>query len=156
MLMNPDKWPSVHFPPAVPKQQVELNTIIYVYENLPSLWTAEEDIRLQELAEEFVIKQGEKTFRAKGEIPLQNRLKFNLMIGEDRENQPKRDAWVTNKLGELISDGRADVLKADEKYDPPKRDKDRRRDFHSSITIIDGKIVKEDNEELRIEVPWDF
>jgi hypothetical protein len=156
MLMNPEKWPSVHFPPAVPKQQVELNTIIYVYENLPKQWTAEEDIRLQELAEEFVLKQGERTFKAKGEIPLQNRLKFNLMVSEDRENQTKRDKWVTTKLEELISEGRADVLKKGEKYEPPKRDKSRRRDFHSSITIVDGEIVKEDSDELRIEVPWDF
>lgn len=157
MLMNPDKWPSVHFPPSVPKQQVEINTIIYVYENLPVKWTAEEDIRLQQLAEEFVLKHGKKTFKSKGEIPLPNRLKFKLMIGEDGENQSKRDSWVRDRIEELISDGRADKLKEGETYAPPKRDKNRRDNSHSSITIVDGKIVKEsDNEALRIEVPWDF
>ncbi|MFK7789703.1 MAG: hypothetical protein AB8C95_09465 [Phycisphaeraceae bacterium] len=157
MLMNPDKWPSVHYPPSVPKQQVELNTIIYVYENLPPKWTAEEDIRLQQLAEEFVMKHGKKTFKSKGEIPMANRLKFKLMIGEDGDNQVKRDEWVKNKLEGFISEGRADKLEKGEKYDPPKRDKNRRREFHSSVTIVDGQIVREDNnEELRIEVPWDF
>lgn len=157
MLDNPEMWPSVRFPPAVPKQQVELNTIIYVYENLPKDWTVEEDIRLQELAEEFVMKKGEQTFKSKGEIPLPNRLKFKLMIGEDGENQIERDKWVTTKLEELISEGRADKLAEGQTYDPPKRDKDRRGDFHSSITIINGKVVEEDNDgPPRIEVPWDF
>ena len=157
MLMNPEKWPSVKFPPSVPKQQVELNTIIYVYENLPKDWTVEEDIRLQGLAEEFVMKKGEQTFKSKGEIPLPNRLKFKLMIGEDGENQAKRDKWVTTKLEEMISEGRADKLAEGETYDPPKRDKSRRGGFHSSITIVDGEIVTEDNGgPPRIEVPWDF
>ena len=156
MLMNPEKWPSVRFPPAVPEKQVELNTIIYIYEHLPAQLTAEEDVRLQGLAEEFVLKQGEKTFKAKGEIPLPNRLKFNLMVGEDRENQPKRDAWVRGKLGELISDGRADKLAEGETYAPPHRDKSRRGEFRRGVTIVDGKIVEEESDELRIEVPWDF
>ncbi|MGB0768323.1 MAG: hypothetical protein ACPGYV_11505, partial [Phycisphaeraceae bacterium] len=158
MLMNPEMWPSVRFPPAVPKQQVELNTIIYVYENLPAIWTAEEDIRLQELAEEFVMKQGERTFKAKGEIPLQNRLKYKLMIGEDRENQVKRDEWVAEKLEELISEGRADKLAKGQTYEPPTRDKDRRRtDFHGGFKLVDGELVRdEDDSPPRIEVPWDF
>ncbi|MEO0475522.1 MAG: hypothetical protein AAF085_06075 [Planctomycetota bacterium] len=158
VMMNPDKWPSIRFPPSVPKQQVELNTIIYAYENLPAKLTAEEDIRLQGLAEEFVMKQGEKTFKSKGEIPLQNRLKFNLMVGEDRENQPKRDAWVTTKLEGLISEGRADKLAAGETYEPPKRDKERRRTEFPNFKIVNGEIVKEQQEDgpPRIEVPWDF
>ena len=155
MLMNPEKWPSVRFPPAVPEKQVELNTIIYIYEHLPPKLTAEEDVRLQGLAEEFVLKRGEKTFKAKGEIPLPNRLKFNLMVGEDRENQAKRDAWVRGKLGELISDGRADKLAEGETYEPPHRDKNRRPDF-PGVKIVDGKVVEEESDELRIEVPWDF
>jgi hypothetical protein len=155
MLMNPDKWPSVRFPPAAADQQTELNAIIYVYEHLPAKWTAEEDIRLQQLAEEFVMKKGERTFKAKGEIPLQNRLKFNLMIGEDRDNQTQRDAWVRGKIEELISDGRADKLEDGQEYDPPKRDKNRRRGF-SSVTIVNGEVITDSEDELRIEVPWDF
>lgn len=158
MLKNPDAWPSVRFPPAVPKQQVELNTIIYVYENLPPKWTVEEDIRLQGLAEEYVKKQGERTFKDKGKITLPSKLTYMLMIGEDREHQPKRDDWVRGKLEELISDGRADKLAAGKTYDPPKRDKSRRNtDFHSGVTIVNGEIVKDDdNRPPRIEVPWDF
>ena len=156
MLMNPEKWPSVRFPPSVPKQQVELNTIIYVYENLPKDWTVEEDIRLQGLAEEFVMKQGERTFKNKGEIPLPNRLKFKLMIGEDGENQTQRDKWVTAKLEGLIAEGRADKLAEGETYEPPKRDKSRRRSEFSSVIIVDGKIVKDDDGPPRIEVPWDY
>lgn len=157
MLMNPEKWPSVRFPPAVPEKQVELNTIIYVYENLPAKWTVEEDIRLQELAEEFVLKKGERTFKAKGEIPLNNRLDFNLMFGEDRDNQVKRDKWVTTQLEGLISEGRADKLAEGETYEPPHRDKNRRNEFRSSVTIVDGKLVEDkDGGPPRIDVPWDF
>lgn len=155
MLMNPDKWPSVKFPPAVPKQQVELNTIIYIYENLPARLTALEDIRLQELAEEFVMKKGERTFKDKGKIPLQNRLEFALMYSEDRENEVKRNKWVTTKLEGLISEGRADKLAAGETYDPPKRDKNRRPDF-PDFKVVNGQLVEEESGELRIEVPWDF
>ena len=79
------------------------------------------------MAEEFVMKKGERTFKAKGEIPLQNRLDFNLMIGEDRENQTKRDKWVTTQIQGLISEGRADKLAEGDTYEPPKRDKDRHR-----------------------------
>lgn len=143
MLTHPEKWPSVHFPPAVPKQQIELNTIIYVYENLPAKWTAQEDIRLQKLAEEFVMKQGKRTFKAKGEIPLQNRLKFKLMAGEDSENQAKRDQWIKEKLNKLIQEGRADKLSEGKSYAPPKRDKQRRRELES-------------NTPPRIDVPWNF
>ena len=32
------------------------------------------------------MKHGEKTFKAKGRITLPNRLKYELMIGQDREN----------------------------------------------------------------------
>lgn len=157
MLSNPDAWPSVKFPPAVPKQQVEINTIIYVYENLPAKWTVAEDIRLQELAEEYVKKQGERTFKSKGEITLPNKLKYKLMIVDDRDLQPKRDEWVRGKLHELISSGRADKLAEGETYDPPKRDKSRRNsEFHSSVTIVDGKVVREDTGPPRIEVPWDY
>jgi len=34
VLAHPDAWPSFHFPPAVPKRQVELNSIIYLYEHM--------------------------------------------------------------------------------------------------------------------------
>lgn len=157
MLTNPDKWPSVHFPPDVPKQQAELNTIIYIYEHLPAKWTAEEDIRLQELAETYVMKHGKRTFKSKGEFTLPSKLKFALMIGEDLGHQAKRDKWVIGKIEELIADGRADKLKEGETYNPPKRDKERRRNF-TTTTIVNGEVVHstEDGAPPRIEIPWDY
>ena len=155
MLSNPDKWPSVRFPPAIPEQQIEINTIIYIYENLPAMWTAEEDIRVQELAEKYVMKHGKRTFKSKGEFTLPSKQKFALMYGDDRENQSSRDEWVRGKLEELISEGRADKLAEGETYNPPERDKDRGGDFRS-ITIVDGEVVEEDTSPPRIEVPWDY
>ena len=48
MLNAPEAWPSVHFPPSVPAKQVELNTIIYVYEHWDPRWTVAETRRLRE------------------------------------------------------------------------------------------------------------
>ena len=102
------------------------------------------------------MKKGEQTFKDKGMIPLQNRLKFNLMISEDAENQSKRDKWVADKLEGLISDGRADKLAKGVTYDPPKRDKSRRGDITTSLKVVDGKVVVDKNGAPRIEIPWDY
>jgi len=48
------------------------------------------------------------------------------MVSEDRDDQAKRDAWVAEKLQELIDTGRADTLEDDQTYDPPTRRKDSR------------------------------
>lgn len=162
MLMNPDKWPSVNFPPKVPEKQVELNTIIYVYENLGrDNWTVEEDVRLQELAEEYVLKQGERTFKSKGTITLPNRLQYKLLVSEDRENQKKRDAWVAEKLSDLRDAGRLDTMEqAGGKYDPPHRIHTRARSFHGDFKIeINGKTVSKGDDKdapKRIEIPWEY
>ena len=153
MLDNPDAWPSVHFPPSVPKQQAELNTIIYIYENLAPSWTVEEDMRLQELAKEYIMKQGEKTFKSKGQITLPNRLKYNLMVSEDRENQAQRDSWVTGKLDELIQAGRTDKPEDVGEYNPPERSNTR---DGGRITIRFDDDEDDKDAPKRIEVPWDL
>lgn len=162
MLMHPDKWPSVNFPPKTPEKQTEVNTIIYVYENLGrDGWTVQEDYRLQQLAKEYIIKRGEKTFRSKGGIELPNDLTFKLLVGDDRENQNKRDQWVAAKLSDLRDAGRLDTMEqAGGEYDPPERTHDRARSFGGDVTItINGETVKGDddnNAPKRIEVPWDY
>ncbi len=157
MLENPDAWPSVRFPPKVPAKQTEVNTIIYIYENLSPQWTVEEDMRLQMLAKDYIMKQGEKTFKSKGEIALPNKLKYNLMITEDRENQIQRDNWVTGKLDELIKSGRADKLAAGEEYNPPERSHTRRPNFVLRRFDENGKLIggEHDDDAKRLEVPWE-
>ncbi len=152
MLANPDAWPSVHFPPAVPEQQVEVNTIIYIYENLSPEFTVEEDMRLQQLAYDYIKKQGVKTFKTRGELTLPNKLKYRFTFSEDRENQEQRDKWVADKLKELISEGRADKLEEGETYEPPERTHTRRDRF----TIrFDNDGEDDENAPKRIEIPWD-
>lgn len=159
MLMNPDAWPSVRFPPKVPSKQVEINTIIYVYENLSPNWTIHEDIRLQTLAHEYIMKQGERTFKTKGTIDLPNKLQYKMMFGEDRENQKKRDAWVSDKLKEFISSGRADKIDDVGEYNPPHRTHTRRepeslkQELDKLRSEAEGKAEKEAPK--RIEIPWD-
>jgi len=157
MLENPDAWPSVRFPPKVPERQAEVNTIIYIYENLSPDWTVQEDMRLQELAKDYIMKHGERTFRDRGEITLPNKLKYNLMITEDRENQAQRDNWVTGKLDELIKSGRADKIEDVGEYDPPERTRSRRPDFVIQRFDENGKLIsgQHDEDAKRLEVPWD-
>jgi len=154
MLENPDKWPSVHFPPKVPEKQIELNTMIYIYENLETTWTMEEDVRLQKLVQDYMKKNGETTFKRKGEVQLPNGLKMKLMIGEDQENQEQRDTWVYDKLNKLIESGRADDIKVVGKYEPPLRDHKRERNLAIHLTTEADKKDQAD-EPKRIEVPWE-
>ncbi len=107
-MTNPDKWPSVHFPPYLPKHSTELSTIIYMYERLSTNWTLEEDKALRQLAERFIKRNGNTIFRRQGKITLPNRLNFELLAAKDKEHQAKRDAWVEAKLKQLIKTGRAD------------------------------------------------
>lgn len=149
MLANPEDWPSVHFPPSVPEQQVELNTIIYVYENLSTEWTVAEDIRLRGIAEEYVQDHGERTFRSKGEVRLPNRLRYYLMVEDDAEAQQERDEWVARKLTQLAEQGRTDTLAEGETYDPPLRTHQRQRP-RRPVQLDDD----DPNAPLRITVPW--
>ncbi len=152
MLANPEKWPSVHFPPSVPKKQVELNTIIYVYEHWDPKWSLDEHRRLRDQVDAFIKRYGEATLRSRGVAQLPNDQKFALMVAKDRENQEARDKWVTEKLEGVIKDGRADKLAEGKKYDP--RNRDKRAGFQGIRVIIrDGKQVN-DNEAPRIELPF--
>src|SRR5690606_38137684 len=118
MLLNPDDWPSVHFPPKVLEQQVELNTIIYVYETWDRDWSVAEERRLRELVGAFVRREGDATFRRRGTLNLPGGGQFKLMVAEDRGLQAKRDQWTADRLKRLIDTGRADTLAADAKYEP--------------------------------------
>jgi len=142
VLANPDDWPSFHFPPAVPQQQVELNTIIYLYEHMDPNWTIKEARALRELARSFIKKSGEKTLSARGVFPLPNKLKFSLMAGQDHKHQAKRDEYVARKLEALIESGRADTLEEDNEYDPPLR-----------RALGDGEEYRRNAEALRIDIP---
>jgi len=125
VLANPDKWPSIHFPPEVPEEEVERNTLIYVYENIDPAWTLAEDKAMRDMAKKFIMVNGEKVLRSKGRIRLPNKLSFKIMTGDDHELQPKRDTWVADKLKAIIKSGRAD--KADEKWDKWVKEKKSRR-----------------------------
>jgi len=149
ILDNPEAWPSVHLPPSIPSRQVELNTIIYIYEHMETQWSVAEDIRVRELASEYVLRHGERTFRSKGEITLPNDLKFSLMSRDDREDQRTRDQWVTSKLSELAEAGRTDTLAEGETYNPPLRSHLRDREIR--IEFLDDD---DPDAPLRIKVPW--
>ncbi len=142
VLANPDDWPSFHLPPAVPKQQVELNTIIYMYEHMDPNWSLAEARALRELAQSFIKRSGEKTLRARGVLPLPDKLSFSLMAGQDHKRQAQRDEHVTQRLESLIASGRADKLEEGETYDPPVR-----------RALRDGEEYHLDPEALRIDIP---
>jgi hypothetical protein len=142
ILANPDDWPSFHLPPAVPGQQVELNTIIYLYEHMEPEWSVKEARALRELAGDFIKKSGEKTLRAKGVLQLASRHKFSLMVGQDHKLQAERDEYVAAKLESLIAAGRADTLEAGATYDPPVR-----------RPLPQGEEPVRDPEALRIDIP---
>ncbi len=107
-LDEPEKWPSVHLPGELPEKDVELKTLLYVYENLDPEWTVTEDRALRKLVDRFLRAHGENVLRKKGELTLNNRLKMKLMASEDRTYQAKRNQWVSEKLAAAIKGGRAD------------------------------------------------
>ena len=112
VLAEPEKWPSIHLPPAVPEEDPERKTIIYVYENIDPKWTLAEDKQFRQFIEQFVRRQGELTLRRRGQFTLANKLPYYLITAQDREAQVKRDAWVTERLTAAIKSGRADKPKA--------------------------------------------
>ena len=120
-LAEPDKWPSVHFPPEVPKEDVERNTIIYVYAHLDPKWTVSEDRAIRKIVGTFIDKKGERTLKSRGKVLLSNKLTFVLVSSRDREDQPKRDAWVADRLRAIIKEKRADKpVEKKKKGDKPK------------------------------------
>lgn len=109
VMSNPDDWPSIHFPPKVWKENVELNTIAYVYETIDKGWTYEEDERWRKFVETWIRSNGERALRGKGQIKLGNGLEMKIIASEDRDLQKKRDAWVAKKIEEFAAKGRADA-----------------------------------------------
>jgi len=107
-LAEPEKWPSVHFPPEVPEKDTERNTLVYVYDHIDPNWTLAEDRELSEFVSKFTRANGENILRRRGRIDLPNKLAFMLMATDDRELEPKRDEWVKVQLGKVIESGRAD------------------------------------------------
>ena len=146
MLNNPEAWPSVRFPPAVPEQQIELNTIIYVYENWRPDWTVTEVRRFTDLIDGFIKKQGDSTLRRKGQFNLPNRLKFELMVDQDRKMQDRRDAWVAKRLQALIASGRADPM-PEEGYAPKMR-----RELASTTETLER--MQSEPEKKRLDIPF--
>lgn len=146
MLNNPEAWPSVRFPPAVPGQQVELNTIIYVYENWETDWTVAEVRRFTGLIEGFIKKQGDRTLRRKGEFNLPNRLKFDLMVAQDGKMQQRRDAWIAKQLEGLIASGRADPMPEDG-YAPAER-----RELTSTSEKLER--MQSEPDKKRLDIPF--
>jgi len=111
VLTKPEKWPSVHFPPKVPESRIELNTLVYVLNNLEAKWSIAEDRALREMLKKFIFAQGEKVLRSRGTLSLPNRQSFKVVATDDRDLQPKRDAWVAGRLKAIIAAGRADKPK---------------------------------------------
>ena len=123
VLSKPGDWPSFRLPPKAPEKDIERRTIIYMYDNLDPNFTFAEDKALREYCMKFIRTRGDGVLRSKGEVPLASKIPFKLMIGDDRENQPKREAWVKQKLQEAIKAGLADkpLSEAEQK----KRDEER-------------------------------
>jgi hypothetical protein len=108
VMMAPKKWPSFHFPPKVPEEDIELSTIRYLYEQIDPGWTLNEDKALRLMIKKFITINGARVLRFKGMVALPSRIPMMLMVSDDRASQAKRDKWVKTKLEELIKSGRAD------------------------------------------------
>ncbi|NLW86376.1 MAG: hypothetical protein GXY38_05830 [Planctomycetes bacterium] len=115
VLDDPTKWPSFSFPAEIPTEDVERNTILYMYDNLSPDWTLQEDKQLRQLVKQFIMTKGDAVLRTRGEIALPNRLAFRLMTSEDRELQTKRGEWVTKALKKLIEDGKIKPAESNKK-----------------------------------------
>ncbi len=105
VLSDPAKWPSFNLPLEVPATDAERKTILYMYEHIDPDYTFEEDRALRELVGKFIRSKGSAIFRAKGTVPLPNKLVYKFTTSEDRDLQPKRDAWVAAELKKAIAAG---------------------------------------------------
>jgi len=123
VLSKPEDWPSFRLPPEVPETSIERRTIIYMYDNLDPNMTFAEDKAIREYCLKFIRTRGDYVLKNKGLIPLASKIPFKLMIGDDRENEPKREAWVKQKLQEAIKAGLADKPLSD--AEKKKRDEER-------------------------------
>jgi hypothetical protein len=135
VLSNRAKWPDVHLPAAAPEGDVELQTIIYMYEHFNKQWTFEEDKALRDWATKTVREKGDRIFHSKGMIPLPDNNTFSLMEAQDREFQKKRNAWIKEKLTALIAKGEVDK--------PQPKPK--------NVVTVNGRVVKMGGQ--RIETP---
>jgi hypothetical protein len=117
-LANPDDWPMVHFPPEVPEEHIERETIKYIYEHFDPKWSPAEYFALCRFIDRWVRTSGNRVLRGRGEVRLANRLEMKLMVGDDRDLQSKRDEWVAERLAKIIADGRADPKPEEENEKP--------------------------------------
>jgi len=131
-LEHPEDWPSIHFPPKVPADDVEVQTLVYIYEHIDPNWTLNEDRALRDLVGKFIRTRGQSVLTRKGTVPLGNRLEMRIMAADDREAQSQRDAWVKEQLQKVIDSGRADP--------PAKEDEKSKKGRYE--------------DELRIRMPW--
>lgn len=109
-LENPGKWPMVHFPPEVPADNLELETIKYVYEHFDPKWTPEEYFQLHQFIDTWIRtgRNGDRVLRERGRVRLPNDLDLKLMVNDDREHIAEREKWIRQKLEAIIASGRAD------------------------------------------------
>jgi hypothetical protein len=142
VLENPKAWPSFRLPGKVPQENIELNTIRYLYDHIDTDYSLEEDRALRDMINDWIRRHGEEALRRKGEIILPNKLSMMIMAGDDRKAQSERDAWVADKLKEAIAAGLTDD--PEEQSDQPD---------HQVITVNGTKILIRGSGS-RIEIPW--
>lgn len=144
-MQNPDKWPMIHFPPTVPQTNVELETIKYVYEHMDPKWSVEEYFGLHDFIDKWVVRNGDRVLKGRGQIRLPNNLQMMIMVSDDREDQAKRDQWIATRLQEIIKAGRAD-----KPVEPEKKE--------TVVIMRDGKRIEIERESSNywdgIEIPW--
>jgi hypothetical protein len=115
-----ERWPHIHLPGEVPEDDVERNTICYMYENFDPNWSLREDRKLRSTLRKFLTarrgrySRGEAILRNKGTITFSNKLEFKFIAMHDRENQVKRDAWVKKQLEAAIKAGQCDEPKKED------------------------------------------
>jgi hypothetical protein len=137
----------VHLPATVPKEDVERNTLIYLYENWDKYWTLGEDQALREMYDKFLQKNGKKVLQYRGTFTMDNKIKFSLTVSEDRAFQQERDKWVAEKLYGLIKKGRADAPKSIQESTGPKI---------LTVKTSDGRTIRlmTRSQGPRIDMPW--
>jgi hypothetical protein len=124
ILANPTnvkkRWPTVHLPAEVDKDNAEIEAITYLYDHFDPDWTLAEDKQLREYLKRFLMtkkrgsrySQGEAVLRDRGTVTLPNGLEFKLLPWQDGEWQEKRNAWVYQQLRRAAEAGQTDKPKA--------------------------------------------
>jgi hypothetical protein len=108
VMRNPKAWPSFHLPGDIPSEDVERETIAYMYRNLEGDLTLKEHRALRDFIKRFTKTQGEKVLRRRATVMLPGGMQMKLLPEDDREWQPKRDAYVKKRLALLIKQGLTD------------------------------------------------